>query len=85
MGGFGFIISIILGMVTLLARVTGWIVVPGYATTLLIVLFFGALNMFGLGVVGSYAWRAYENTKHRPEGILMESFEYPARDKQGSE
>ncbi len=84
LGGFGFIISIILGVITLMARITGWIVVPGYATTLLIVLFFGALNMFGLGVVGSYAWRAYENTKRRPEGILMERFDHPTREKQGS-
>ena len=84
LGGFGFILSILLGMVTFFARITGWIVLPGYATTLLIVLFFGALNMFGLGVVGSYAWRAYENTKHRPEGILMERFDYPASEKQES-
>lgn len=83
MGGFGFVISFLLGMVTLVARITGWIVVPGYATTILIVLFFGTLNMLGLGVVGSYAWRAYENTKHRPEAILMERFDHPANEKQG--
>ncbi len=81
LGGFGFAMSILLRMVTLVARITGWIIVPGYATTLLIVLFFGALNMFGLGVVGSYAWRAYENTKHRPEAIIMERVDHPANGK----
>jgi glycosyltransferase involved in cell wall biosynthesis len=80
LGSFGFVISILLGVITLFARITGWIEVPGYSTTLLIVLFFGALNMFGLGVVGSYAWRAYENTKHRPEAIMMERFDHPANE-----
>lgn len=41
------------------------IVVPGYAATLLVMLFFAALNLFGLGIVGSYAWRAYENTRSK--------------------
>jgi glycosyltransferase involved in cell wall biosynthesis len=82
LGGFGIIISVFLGVLTLLARVTGWIVVPGYATTVLIVLFFSALNVFGLGVVGSYAWRAYENTKLRPEAILMDKFDHPISEKQ---
>jgi glycosyltransferase involved in cell wall biosynthesis len=84
LGGFGFIISAFLATLTLLARLTGWIVVPGYATTVLIVLFFGALNMFGLGVVGSYAWRAYENTKNRPEAILMEMLDHQTKENRSS-
>jgi len=38
---------------------------------MLAVLFFGGLNALGLGLVGNYAWRAYENTKHRPLSIPM--------------
>ena len=30
----------------------------------------GALNMFALGVVGGYIWRAFENTKARPIAVL---------------
>jgi hypothetical protein len=37
---------------------------------MLLVLFFGTLNLFGLGLVGTYAWRAYENTKKRPMAIV---------------
>ena len=40
--------------------------VPGYAATILVVLFFGAFNALGLGIIGSYVWRAFENTKRRP-------------------
>ena len=44
--------------------------VPGYATTILVILVLGALNLFGLGLVGSYAWRGYENSKRRPLSIV---------------
>ena len=30
------------------------------------IVFFAGLNMLGLGIIGSYVWRAYENTKSRP-------------------
>ncbi len=45
---------------------------PGYAATVLVISFLGALNCFGLGVIGSYVWRAYENTKGRPQVIVMQ-------------
>ena len=46
------------------------ITVPGYVTTLLVVLFFGTLNLLGLGLVGTYAWRGYENSKRRPMAVV---------------
>jgi serine acetyltransferase len=54
------------GAIVLLARLTGLIVEPGYAPTVLLISGFGALNALGLSVVGAYAWRAFENTKGRP-------------------
>ena len=60
----GLIFSIILGLIIFINALGGYREVPGYATTVLVVLFFGALNVFGLGLVGGYAWRAYENTKN---------------------
>ena len=40
-----------------------------------------ALNTLGLGLVGVYAWRAYENTKRRPHALvrLAESFDGGAK------
>jgi glycosyltransferase involved in cell wall biosynthesis len=75
-GMFGCIISILLGIIIILARLTGDVTVPGYAATMLVVLFFGTLNLFGLGLIGNYAWRGYENTKKRPMAIvsLMQEF-----------
>jgi len=69
-GLFGCMISVLLGIIILLAKLTGDLTVPGYAATMLVVLFFGTLNLFALGLVGTYAWRGYENTKRRPMAIV---------------
>jgi len=69
-GIIGSILSIIIGTVVLICKIAGLIAVPGYAATMLIVLFFGALNLVGLGLVGNYAWRGYENSKKRPLAIV---------------
>jgi len=70
-GGGGALLSAIFGLIVLVAKLFGLIAVPGYAITMLAITFLGAINLFGLGIVGSYAWRAYENTKGRPIAIPM--------------
>lgn len=80
-GAAGIGLATIFGTAVLVARLAGLVVVPGYAGTMLAVLFFGGLNALGLGLVGNYAWRAYENTKQRPLSIpmLIEDFPPPHR------
>ena len=77
LGTFSFVIATLLSAITLFAKLSGLVAVPGYAGTMLTILFFGALNSLGLGVVGTYAWRAYENTKGRPLALIQseETFE----------
>jgi hypothetical protein len=70
--GVGFVgmsLALTGGALVLLAKVSGMISVPGYAATMLTILGFGAFNSFGLGLVGTYAWRSYENSKGRPLSI----------------
>ena len=76
-GIVGLVISAVLGLTVLVARLADLVAVPGYAGTMLAVLFFGGLNALGLGLVGNYAWRAYENTKRRPLSIPMLVEEFP--------
>ncbi len=71
LGALGLACAAALMMVTLFAKLTGLIEVPGYAGIVLAILFFGALNTFGIGIVGTYAWRAFENTKRRPLAIVQ--------------
>jgi glycosyltransferase involved in cell wall biosynthesis len=66
----GLMLSILLSLIVLLAKLAGTIPVPGYAATMLVVTFFGALNCFGLGVIGHYVFRTLENTKARPNFIV---------------
>jgi hypothetical protein len=53
--------------------------VRGYAATAIMILFFAALNLFGLGIVGSYAYRAFENTKGRPAAVVMTHTRFPGQ------
>jgi len=82
-GAMGSILAIAMGISVLIARLAGVIEVPGYAATVIIVLIFGALNLLGLGLVGTYAWRTYENTKQRPLAVVMktQSFNQSLREK----
>ncbi len=72
LGACGLAVSGVFAVLVLLARLLGTIPVPGYAATVLIVTFFGALNCFGLGVIGGYVWRTFENTKFRPNYIVAD-------------
>jgi hypothetical protein len=40
--------------------------IPGYASLLVVVLFFGSLNLISIGVLGEYIGRIYMETKERP-------------------
>lgn len=69
-GAIGSALSIGLALMIMIARLSGMIAVPGYAATMLAVLVLGALNLLGLGLVGTYAWRSYENSKRRPLAVI---------------
>jgi polyisoprenyl-phosphate glycosyltransferase len=66
----GVLISIVFAAVVLVDAIFNRIEVPGYAATMLAIMFFGALNLLALGVIGIYIWRTFENTKARPSFIL---------------
>ena len=71
-GAIGSLLSALLAVAVLTAKFSGAIDVPGYAATMVAVLFLGALNLFGLGLVGAYAWRGYENSKQRPLAVVAQ-------------
>ena len=79
-GALGLLTSAVFATVVLAAKLAGQIPVPGYAATVLVVTFFGGLNCYGLGVLGGYVWRTYENTKGRPGHIVRSHQEYSPRE-----
>jgi glycosyltransferase involved in cell wall biosynthesis len=70
-GAVGSVLTLAISAVTIVARLAGLIVVPGYTALMLVTLMSATSILLGLGVVGSYVWRTYENSKQRPQAIVM--------------
>ena len=75
-GGAAVVLSGLFGAFVAVCRIFNLITVPGYSATILTIVFFGALNLLGIGTVGCYAWRAYENTKGRPICVVLRCHEF---------
>ncbi|MES4787549.1 MAG: glycosyltransferase, partial [Nitrospiraceae bacterium] len=73
LGTAGTLLAGMLGLMATVARLNGLIAVPGYAMTIITIAMLGSMNLLGLGIVGVYAWRTYENTKQRPNVIYRQS------------
>ena len=71
LGVLGMTSALVLASIVLVARLSGYTNVPGYTATVLSIFFFAGLNSLGLGIIGSYVWRAFENTKLRPSSVTM--------------
>jgi hypothetical protein len=65
--GIGGCVSVSVAIAVVL---TAWLLdlttVAGYTPLMLAILFVGFLLTLSMGIVGSYVWRTYENTKRRP-------------------
>ena len=46
--------------------------IPGYATIIVLILFFGASQLFCIGIIGEYVGRTFEQSKDRPIYIAKE-------------
>ncbi len=50
--------------------------VPGYATIIVLLLFFGSVQLFCIGIIGEYVGRTFEQSKNRPVYIAKEVLSY---------
>lgn len=70
LGGVLFFLSIVLGAFQVAYRLLFPQATPGGLTTvLLLILFFGAINLFAVGLVGEYIAKIFEEVKRRPRFI----------------
>jgi glycosyltransferase involved in cell wall biosynthesis len=70
-GSFGIFSSILLGVVTFVGTITGQITEPGYPSLISALLLSSSSLLLGLGIVGNYAWRSFENSKLRPISVTQ--------------
>ena len=58
--------SLIYSLVLFIRTLVFGIDVPGYASTAILILVFGGMNMFALGIIGEYVGRIYTEVRQRP-------------------
>ena len=76
LGTFGIFFFGISGLITVIAKFMGLIKIQGYTSLFLLIGFIGALYIFSMGLIGSYVWRIYENSKARPLSIILKIDEF---------
>ncbi len=66
------VLSIIGSIVAVYLRffTTAYNRVPGFATTIILIMFVGGLIMFSVGIMGEYIRRIYDEIKARPQFIV---------------
>ncbi len=79
----GFVIAglSVLGiLLTIILRLSGSQAFYGQATTLVMVLFLGGIQLISLGIIGEYLGRIYDEVKNRPLYIVDEAVGFEQRD-----
>jgi dolichol-phosphate mannosyltransferase len=71
-GGITFLVSLIVGAIAIMDKVSGR-AVDGFSTVILLLLAIGSVLMFSLGLIGIYIARIYEEVKRRPAWIVDEA------------
>lgn len=70
-GAVGAIVTAVISVIVTVSFLLGSIAEPGYTPLMLVILFSTFTLLVGLGIVGTYVWRGFENTKRRPGAIVM--------------
>ena len=76
LGGFTAVIAILYLIVVIIQKLISRIDIPGYATIIVLLLFFSSMQLFCIGIIGEYVGRIFEQSKNRPVYIAKEVLEY---------
>jgi polyisoprenyl-phosphate glycosyltransferase len=70
-GVTGVLLSLLGTTIVFLAWAFGGAHVAGYTPLMLTLFMMSSITLSGLGILGSYIWRTYENSKRRPGAVPM--------------
>jgi glycosyltransferase involved in cell wall biosynthesis len=80
-GFLGVLASVVAGLSVFIAWLTGNVHVAGYTPLMLMLFLLCSSILLALGIVGSYVWRTYENSKRRPGAVPMLHERFPGTDR----
>ena len=73
-GMAGALVTLGYGLFIVLRTIIQGVDVPGYASLLVSILFFGSLQLMGLGMLGEYVGRIYMESKRRPTYLVRKVY-----------
>ena len=76
LGGLSGLAAAIYMIVVMLQKLIWGIEIPGYATIIVLILFFGCVQLLCIGIIGEYVGRTFEQSKSRPVYITKELLTY---------
>jgi polyisoprenyl-phosphate glycosyltransferase len=75
LGAIGAILTFVYAAFIILRTLIYGVDIPGYASILVAILFFGSLQLISVGVLGEYMGRIYMETKQRPLYLVRRQYE----------
>ena len=66
-------IAFIMMVIVIVRRLCFGDPVAGWASTMCVIIFIGAIQLFSMGIMGQYIAKTYNEAKHRPHYIVAES------------
>ncbi len=66
------IISFIYGIAIIIARLSGYIEIEGWAALMAVILLLSSFQMIALGIIGEYVWRTLDASRNRPNFVVDE-------------
>ena len=76
LGGVSAVAAFLYLLVVIIQKLFWGIDVPGYATIIVLTLFFGAVQLICIGIIGEYVGRTFEQSKDRPIYIAKEILDH---------
>ena len=63
-------VSFLLGIYFIILRLTSEFEIRGWASTVVIILFLGGVQLLTIGIIGEYLSRIYDEVKQRPQYVV---------------
>tara|TARA_A100000164_G_scaffold380324_1_gene427370 strand:+ start:397 stop:1320 length:924 start_codon:yes stop_codon:yes gene_type:complete len=71
-GLLSFLISILLSIFYIYAKLNGMVSIPGWTLMIIFISLFSGLILLSIGVIAEYIWRIFEEVKNRPGFIIKD-------------